>query len=253
MMENRLFVTDLDNTLLYSYKHALPGDVCVETIHEKEQGFMSARTIRLLSQVLGKLPVIPVTTRSVEQYQRITFPEGTEPREAIVSNGAIRLKDGVRDSDWDDKMKEVIAPYTDETERLFHRYSEDPRFIRCRIVDAAYLFVYCAKGVDPGLCTKELADQTGMRVMLSGKKIYLLPPRLHKGTALQVLRESEPERTVIAAGDSLMDLDMLRIADYAIHPRSLELGERSGVSVTPDTDIRFSEFVLRSVLALCDP
>ena len=38
-MRKILFTCDLDNTLLHSYKHRQDGDVCIEILKEKEQGF----------------------------------------------------------------------------------------------------------------------------------------------------------------------------------------------------------------------
>lgn len=250
-MSEHLLLTDLDNTLLYSYKHRLPGDVCVEYIHEKEQGYMSVRSLELLGQVIRRIPVIPVTTRSVEQYQRIHFPEGACPETAVVSNGAILLKNGVRDPEWDGRMSGIIAPCREEMYALCDRYSSDPHYIRCRIVDDSYLFVYCAKDADPEACARELSLSTDLRVQVSGKKIYILPPDLHKGTAVRLMRQYEPGKVFVSAGDSIMDADMLRAADIAIYPKGLELPGYSGVSVLQPLESRLSDFMLDQVLTLC--
>ena len=37
--ETILFASDLDNTLLFSHQHAQAGDVCVEYLDGKAQGF----------------------------------------------------------------------------------------------------------------------------------------------------------------------------------------------------------------------
>ena len=44
-MKNILFASDLDNTLLYSYKYKKKGDICVEFNKGKEQGFMTQKMI----------------------------------------------------------------------------------------------------------------------------------------------------------------------------------------------------------------
>lgn len=44
-----LFASDLDNTLLYSYRHKQANNICVEKIVEKEQGFMPPYTYYSLS------------------------------------------------------------------------------------------------------------------------------------------------------------------------------------------------------------
>lgn len=43
--EKLLFASDLDNTLLFSHQHAQAGDVCVEHLDGKAQGFFSPNVI----------------------------------------------------------------------------------------------------------------------------------------------------------------------------------------------------------------
>ena len=66
-MNNILFACDLDNTLIHSWKHRKDGDICVEWIDGKEQGYMSEKVCVLLRHVIGKVDFVPVTTRSVAQ------------------------------------------------------------------------------------------------------------------------------------------------------------------------------------------
>ena len=42
---NMIFASDLDNTLIHSYKFRKEDDVCVEWIQDKEQSFMSKKAI----------------------------------------------------------------------------------------------------------------------------------------------------------------------------------------------------------------
>ena len=72
-MKEILLACDLDNTLIYSYKHRVPGDSCVEWLDGQEQSFMTERTQALLRQLPANVRLVPVTTRSKEQYQRICW------------------------------------------------------------------------------------------------------------------------------------------------------------------------------------
>ena len=95
-----LFASDLDNTLLFSHRHRQPEDRCVERLNGAEQGFFTRETPDLLPQVVQRVHLLPITTRSIEQYQRIQWPDGTAPRIALTANGAVLLRDGQVDRAW---------------------------------------------------------------------------------------------------------------------------------------------------------
>ena len=68
-MKNKILIaSDLDNTLLVSHRNRHDGDVCVELNKGNEQSFMTQRGIELLRQVNQKIGFVPITTRSLEQY-----------------------------------------------------------------------------------------------------------------------------------------------------------------------------------------
>ena len=220
-MEKALFFSDIDNTLIYSKKHPHEGWPCVEWIHEVEQAYMSPFTIEALRQINLRGAFIPVTSRSIEQYNRVCFPDGCLPKYAITTNGAKLLVDGVPDEAWSKESERLIEPYRAELERQFSILSPMDCFIRCRMVDDAYLFVYVNKETDPITTAKSIAKDTTLAVFASGKKIYLMPPDIHKGTAVKRLAKMIDCQKVLCAGDSDMDLPMLRVADVAIIPRLL--------------------------------
>lgn len=252
-----VFACDLDNTLIVSKKHFHEGWPCVEWIHEKEQAYMSLRTAETLSRVCEAFAFVPVTSRSVEQYRRIHFPPGCEPSLAVCANGAVLLRTGKDgrlepDEDWERETRAAMAPWRAEMDRMEKTLSPDERFIRCRKVDEAYLFVYCAEGIPPEETAAEIREQTDLGVTASGKKIYLMPPFLHKGWALERLAAGRASGCrMLAAGDSAMDLPMLWAADYAIYPAALaaETEGRKGAIWDPGCGIPFSEFVTGEALA----
>ena len=54
-------------------------DRCVERLNGAEQGFFTRETPDLLPQVVQRVHLLPITTRSIEQYQRIQWPDGAAP------------------------------------------------------------------------------------------------------------------------------------------------------------------------------
>ncbi len=79
-LKNEIFFTDLDNTIIFSYKHNIGIDkVNIEMYQGREISYMTQKTYRLLKQVAKKMLLVPVTTRSVEQYNRIDLGLGVLP------------------------------------------------------------------------------------------------------------------------------------------------------------------------------
>lgn len=245
-MEKIIFACDIDNTLIFSKKHPHEGWPCVEWIHEKEQAYMSPRTIELLNALPDHVLLMPVTSRSLEQFTRIQWPMRDAPRFSITTHGARLFIDHVEDEQWRLETKAIIDPWVCELQRMEAILAPDPSFIRCRMVDDSYLFVYCSANVDPIEIGRRLHEMTSLTICIGGKKLYLLPPNLNKGTAMDRLRLRFPQHRIIAAGDSEMDLDMLNRADLAIYPEKMaSLVSASGIICPSGTLL--SEFVVEKL------
>ncbi len=241
-----LFACDLDNTLIYSYKKKQDGFICVEMNKGREQGFMTAHTFSNFADMIEKVMFIPVTTRSVEQYRRISFPNSYIPEYALVSNGATLIHNGEITENWN--IIEKNSSLRLKLNEVYNRYCNDKRFINCRIVDDSYVFVYCSPDTDAERVTKELSDSVSLNVELSGRKIYFFPENLNKGNAVGRLNEILHCDHIISAGDSLMDASMLNIADKAIVPINFDdsLLSHNRIIRAGDSDI-FSDFVINCI------
>ena len=250
-MKDIVFASDLDNTLLYSRSHKREGDICVEHIKGEAHGFMTPLAIERLREVSQKVRLIPVTTRSIEQYRRIEWPEGTAPEYAVTTNGAVLLKNGEADAAWRETHDALIAPAREEIARCHALYLGDRAFIRCRIVDDAYLFVYCADGVDAREMAAECQKQTNLRVEPSGRKIYFFPQRLTKGAALRELRRRFSPRKVYAAGDTAIDAPLLAAADRAFAAKTLAMEDAAHVQRHTGCGV-FAEWLLAELLQELD-
>ena len=213
-----LFACDLDNTLIHSYKHKTDDDICIEIYNGREQSFISSRAVELLKEVIKKVLFIPVTTRSIEQYQRIQWLEGIKPEFAVVSNGANLIHNDNIDKNWRHDTYHYIQPYIKELNQQQILLSQNPNFTICRIVDDSFLFLKCFDDVDVESISTELQAQTNLTVQYSGQKIYLFPPKLNKGEALLQLKKLFNPDKVFCAGDSVIDVPMLNLADVAYSP-----------------------------------
>lgn len=244
-----LFASDLDNTLMFSYRHREETDWCVERLEGKEQGFCTQKSLALLAQIREKALFIPVTTRSVVQYQRIRWPESCVPKYAAAANGGILLADGVEDPVWSVRTRELTAPWQGELLALQARLPEAAELRRCRMVDGLYLFAACDSEEEARAGGAYFTGRTGLDIQVSGRKVYFFPPPLNKGEAVRRLRERfRPDRTV-CAGDSVIDIPMLRTADTAIFPDGGMLqGESPARLRFPKDGERFPDFVTETVL-----
>ncbi|MDD4843275.1 MAG: HAD hydrolase family protein [Anaerotignum sp.] len=209
-----LFASDLDNTLIHSYKKAKKDDICVEVKDGKELSFMSKENYELLKEVVKKCEFVPVTTRSLEQYQRINL--GIIPKYAIVAHGAILLIDGKVDEGWTietRKLMDVKLPEIIKNDIIFD----------VRYVDDFFVF---GKSESPQKAVEYLEsviDHTKLIACAVHNKVYVLPRALEKSFALKRLKMRINEEFVICSGDSELDISMLEIADIAINPNTLQL------------------------------
>lgn len=209
-----LFASDLDNTLIHSYKRAQKDDICVEVKDGKELSFMSKENYQLLKEVVKKCEFVPVTTRSLEQYQRINL--GIIPKYAIVAHGAILLIDGKVDEGWTVETRKLMDAKLPEIQK-------NDIIFDVRYVDDFFVF---AKSESPKKAVEYLEsiiDQNKLISCAVHNKVYVFPNGLEKSFALKRLKERINEEFVICSGDSELDISMLEIADIAINPKTLQL------------------------------
>lgn len=211
-----LFASDLDNTLLYSYKYKQANDICVEKIGEKEQGFMPPYTYHSLSTISSQVNFVPITSRSLTQYQRIQW--SNTPTYTLTTNGAILLKNSKADEAWLSDSQKLIKPYQHEMQQLYASLCIQYKHLQCRMVDDMYLFVYGQNDLDIADCALQYQGQTNLTIYFFGKKLYFFPPEINKGTALQRICSLLSPKMIVSAGDSCLDLPMLEQAHFALVP-----------------------------------
>ncbi|MCX2971265.1 MULTISPECIES: HAD family hydrolase [Streptomyces] len=233
-----LVASDLDRTLIYSAAalHLTVPDaeaprlLCVEVYDAKPLSYLTERAARLLPELAARSVLVPTTTRTREQYRRVRLPGPPAPY-AICANGGHLLVDGRTDHDWHravrDRLAGECAPLAEVGDHL--RRTADPGWLRKRRT-AEDLFAYLVvdRALLPGAWVKELAawaEPLGWTVSLQGRKLYLVPRPLTKSAAVaEVVRRAGTTRT-LAAGDSLLDTDLLLAADAGWRPGHGELAD----------------------------
>lgn len=242
-MKKILFACDLDNTLIHSAAKRLSGDEpCAELLDGKEQSFITAHTLTLLSELsrCDNIFFAPVTTRSYLQYKRIDL-HGTIPRYAIAANGAEIITDGGSPEPFltpsDCETKEIL--------RLAALCEKDENFSKVRFTDEAFLFCHCLEE-SYALSAKEKYP-TFLKAQKTGRKLYFFPQKLTKGSAVKKLAEKIGADMIVAAGDSEIDVSMLNAADIAFIPDNT-LADRITSELRICDEPSFSEFILKELL-----
>ena len=228
-----LCATDLDRTLIYS-RGALEahGDtkrslVPVERHEHKDASWMTATAADRYRLLVERAAVVPVTTRIPEQWERVRLP-APPPRYAVAANGGVLLVDGTIDHSWD----AIVAAELREVAPLREVWQHVSAVCRpewtVKLRNARGLFCYAVlhrKRVPAGFVAESAgwAAQRGWQVSLQGRKLYWVPQSLRKSAAVaEVVRRTGAD-LVAAAGDSLLDVDLLEHADRGIVARHGEL------------------------------
>lgn len=241
-----VFNVDMDNTLIYSYKHDIGEEKrCAEVYQGREISFMTHKTAKLLRELGRKVLIVPTTTRTREQYERIDLGLDELPY-ALVCNGGVLIKNGVEDEEWYAGSKELVADCRGELAKGIELLEADPdRCFEVRFIRELFLF---SKSNQPEETIKRLQqklDTSIVDVFSNGIKVYVVPKKLSKGTALKRFLQWIKAEKTIAAGDSEFDIPMLQCADVALAPKQLEVGEKpSGELIQIEEDVLFSEGLL---------
>ncbi len=235
-----LFTSDLDRTLIYSdkmiKKYPIIGEITpVEYKGDEIISFMSQRSIDLLQQFNEKHLFVPVTTRALYQYERINvFQKLITPKFAIVSNGGTILIDGKPDVEWSNLVSERLSSTSLPNEDMLKTFSKirhESWVERDFYIDNLFYMFHVNRDHVPyeelAVFEKELLE-LGWRMFLHGKKLYVLPFNLNKAFAVKRLQSYVDYDIHIAAGDSIMDYDMIIQADEGYSPKHGELYEVQG-------------------------
>ncbi|NJP68116.1 HAD family hydrolase [Streptomyces sp. ventii] len=265
-----LFASDLDRTLVYSAAALgltvpdaeAPRLLCVEVYRSAPLSFLTETAAATLTEIASLPPhearFVPVTTRTPEQYRRMRLP-GPAPALAISANGGRLLVDGEPDGEWDDHVAGLLAtdcaPLAEVRDRL--RATADPGWLlKERVAEDLFCYLVVDRERFPADWADELATWAGERgwtVSVQGRKVYVVPRPLTKSAALAEVVRRTGARRVLAAGDSLLDADLLTAADRGWRPGHGELADTGWhaphVASLTTRGVRCGEEILAAALA----
>lgn len=231
-----LFASDLDQTLIYSHRTPMSQAILkqirpVEWLEDRYISYMTQNALNKLREISSKVFFVPVTTRTKVQYLRINLHQyGILPQYAVTSNGGTIYYRGLEDLDWTDHIRagRDLCLAADDLVNEFEKLADPSWVLEGSGKMADDLFYYCLINREK-IPLAELAafklwvNENNWELSVQGRKLYLVPRNVNKKAAIQYIREREGLEQVIAAGDSLLDLEMLQAADSAIVPAHGEL------------------------------
>ncbi|XIE78368.1 HAD family hydrolase [Streptomyces sp. SBR177] len=203
---------------------------------------------------------MPTTTRTRKQYQRIRLlGDAPAPKYAICANGGHLLVDGVSDPDWHAgvlrRVAEACAPLSEV--RAYLTATTDLSWVRKHRV-AEDLFAYLV--VERERLPQDWLDrftawagERGWTVSLQGRKVYAVPRPLTKSAAVREVARRTGATLTLAAGDSLLDADLLLAADRGWRPGHGELADTEWtaphVTALPERGVTAGERIVRAFRA----
>ncbi|QSE93073.1 HAD family hydrolase [Rhodococcus pseudokoreensis] len=270
-----LIATDLDRTMIYSRAAmelavsesdvaSAAGDddlLCVEVYDGKPLSYVTSAAEAMLRTLTASAVVVPTTTRTVAQFERIDLP-GAPWRYAITTNGGNILVDGVPDAGWRSGVDVAIADggaSLVEVGAELSRRIDDSWVRSSRVADELFSYLVVDLDAMPEGFVEEWNDwcvDRGWGASRQGRKIYTMPDAVCKSRAVAEVRSRlvedgvlAAEAPVLAAGDGALDANMLSAADAAIRPRHGELEtldwQHPTLSVTGSSGIAAGEEILR--------
>ena len=220
----KVFFSDLDNTLIYSHRQQIEDSkVLVELLNGKEQSYMTEFTYSFLKGA-DWLSMIPVTTRSQEQYRRLLFPETFHIKYALICNGGKLLVNGTESQEWSKETLEMTQNDLPDLEMLSRRLQD----LCAYEVRRPECYYHYAKADEPGrICDalRKVYEKKNIIIEHDRSKVYLFPRNINKGEAVRRFSKMYGVAFSVAAGDSSIDLPMLCAVDHPLIPTALNEAE----------------------------
>jgi hydroxymethylpyrimidine pyrophosphatase-like HAD family hydrolase len=232
--EHILFACDIDDTLIRSWRKRRDSDVCIEYLDNKPQAYIASILAETFAKIKGCLCLLPVTTRSTEQYRRILWERIVPVQHAIISNGGIILGDDAVGHAW----HEAIRPYLNEVLPAFEELTSVFEEVGAanRITDNLLMRVSASQLEAEQFIQMTAEYDSVLNRFTNGNTHYLSPKGITKEAALEFYLKEYPCELLLSAGDSLVDIPMLRMADISIVPNHMIGKELSKKVYICDTD-----------------
>ncbi len=209
--------SDLDNTLIFSHRKEYNEEkILVEYIDGKEQSYISAKLAQFLKEC-SNISLIPITTRSCEQYKRIfVLPDMLHEQHALTCNGGVLLIDGVVDEEWLTDSNQLSQDQSIEVQKILKKVREDSKAKKIKVLQN-FMFYFTCDEVDEYYSEiKGNANLENVYIGKDSRKIYVIASIINKGVSVERYIHRFGIKNYFTAGDSEFDVSMLNLNTIAI-------------------------------------
>lgn len=227
-----IYATDLDRTIIFSSKFiddCKKPYVCVERDGDRAISYMCKDALQLFNRLKRnkKIKIVPITTRSVAQFNRVEVVQDCEY--AITSNGGIIFHKGIVFKPWQEIIEEILTKYKSQYSGILQFLQEYLEYFdkNPRVVDDIFFFM---KLKDDEIKISEFLDileehfkATNWVYTLQGLKLYIIPKEISKENALRFLMSYLQDNDVIVSGDGKLDYNFLKVGNKRIIPKDSEV------------------------------
>lgn len=242
-MEKINLFTDIDNTLLYSYRREIgENKVVVEHINGKIQSYMTKRSYDFFTD-LHSAEIIPVTTRIKPQYDRLSaLTAKLNVRYAIICNGGILLENGEIQQNWLERTYELAESAHGELVEAAEMMSKlSDREVHQ--VERIMAYVVCDDAEEAETALKNALDLQLVTIFRDNRKVYCVPSVINKGSAVRRFIAEFGQCTSIGAGDGEQDISMLDEVDIPIAAPTNHRKVENPKKIIADTATVFSDSI----------
>lgn len=228
------FFCDLDQTMIFSkrvvnnHMDTFNGLVVVETYQGLPSAFMTLEASKVLQDLSKDINFIPCSTRSPEQYERVHLPD-VGIKYTILDNGGTILVNGREDKEWDSQLRKVVTEVSMDPNEVFAeitaKYGDEEWFDRIKITSDMFVAVIGHESIPAHFIeyVESRLPVWNYRYSVQSRSIYMIPITVTKENAAAEIASRVGATATFGAGDSQLDLGLLRWADNAIRPAHGEL------------------------------
>lgn len=238
-----LAFADLDDTLFQTRRKMASTSGATQAAtaangDPAKASFMAPAQAAMFQWLNATTDLIPVTARSAEAFSRVHLPFSSW---AVVSNGALILEPGGRRHDpWHRDMAARLNPLQPMMPDILAQGREAARSIgldiRSWLVEEQDLVTYVvfklndrSAGANAALEVLNLGlPLDGWTRHFNAETLALIPPGSGKAPAVTYLMSQlngDSDRPCLGIGDSLSDLEFMRMADVMLIPPQSQIAQ----------------------------